>query len=132
MEKHKGPMPESVRNFWRIAVKGDITGDAEDIIDTWEDKLENYNAEGNGDYLGGIYKLDEEDLDEIRGIIAEYRLTREQEEAEREKRRLEEEKADEIMANHYADQIKKIVMSKPNKFLPKPRKSSLTPRRRGN
>jgi hypothetical protein len=132
MEKHKGPMPESVRNFWRVVVKSSITGEGEDIIDSWEDKLEDYNEKGDADYLGGIYKLTEEDLDEIRGIIAEYRQTREQEEAAREKRRLAEEKADEVMANHYADRIKKIVMSKPNKFLPKPRKTSLTPRRRGN
>jgi len=132
MEKHKGPMPESVKNFWRIAVKGDITGDGEDIIDTWERHTETDTETDMTGVLTGIYKLDEEDIDEIRDIIAEYRETREQEEAEREERRLAEEKADEVMANHYADRIKKIVMSKPNKFLPKPRKTSLTPRRRGN
>jgi len=79
--------------------------------------------------LTGIYKLTEEDLDQIREIITEYRVTREHEEAEREKRRLAEEKADAIMANHYADRIKKIVMSKPNQFLPKVSKPK---RSRGN
>ena len=132
MEKHKGPMPESVRNFWRSVVKGDITGDGEDIIDSWENKLEDYNEKGDGDYLGRIYKLTEEDLNEIREIIAEYRQTCEHEEAEREKRRLAEEKADLVMANHYADKIKKIVISKPNKFLPKPRKTPAPRRPRGN
>ncbi|MGC2237284.1 MAG: hypothetical protein WA584_14065 [Pyrinomonadaceae bacterium] len=132
MEKHKGPMPESVRNFWRVVVKGSISGEGEDIIDSWENNLENYDENGDGDYLGGIYKLTEEDMDEIREIIAEYRLTREQEEAEREKRRLAQQKADEVMAKHYADRIKKIVKSKPNKFLPKPRKLAAAPRRRGN
>lgn len=132
MEKHKGPMPESVRNFWRMVVKGDITGDGEDIIDSWENKLEDYNETGDADYLGGIYKLGKDDLDEIRQIIAEYRQTREHEEAEREKRRLAEEEADRVMANHYADKITSIVRSKPNKFLPKPRKSSAPRRPRGN
>ena len=132
MEKHKGPMPESVRNFWRIVVKGSLSGDGEDIIDSWEDNLEDYNEKGDGDYLGRIYKLSEEDMDEIREIIAEYRQTREHEDDEREKRCLAEEKADEVMANHYADKIKKIIISKPNKFLPKPRKSSAPRRPRGN
>jgi hypothetical protein len=131
MEKHKGPMPESVRNFWRGAVKGDITGDGEDIIDIWERHLDKETVDLT-DVLTGIYKLTEDDLEEIRDIIAEYRQTREQEEAEREKRRLAEEKADEVMANHCADKIKKIVMSKPNKFLPKPRKLAAPPRRHGN
>jgi len=36
MEKHKGPMPESVKNFWRVVVKGEVTGDGEDFIDKWE------------------------------------------------------------------------------------------------
>jgi hypothetical protein len=132
MEKHKGPMPESVRNFWRIVVKGDISGDGEDIIDNWENNLEDYDEAGDADYLGGIYKLDENDRNEIRAIIAEYRLTREHEEAEREKRRLAEEEADRVLANHYADRIKKIVISKPNKFLPKPRAVAAKPRRKGN
>jgi hypothetical protein len=132
MEKHKGTMPESVRNFWRSRVKGSLEGEGEDIIDTWEDKLEDYDEEGSTDYLRGIYKLDENDRQEIQAIIAEYRLTREQEEAGREKRRLAEEEADRVMANHYADRIKKIITSKPNKFLPKPRKIAAKPRRRGN
>jgi hypothetical protein len=132
MEKHKGPMPESVKNFFRICVEGDITGEGEYIIDVWERHTDKDSEVDQTSVLTGIYKLTEEDLDEIREIIKEYRLTREEEEAEREKRRLAEEKADEVMANHYADRIKKIVMSKPNKFLPKPRKPSLSPRRRGN
>lgn len=132
MEKHKGPMPESVKNFWRVEVKGSISGDGEDIIDSWENKLEDYDEKGDGDYLGGIYKLDEADRDGIRNIIAEFRLTREQEEAERERRRLAEEEADRVMANHYADKIKRIIMSKPNNFLPKPRKSTVPRRPREN
>jgi hypothetical protein len=123
MAKHKGPMPESVKNFWRICVEGDITGDGEDIIDKWEDYTDEDPRVDMSDVLSGIYRLTKDDLNEIREIVAEYRLTREQEEAERERRRLAEEQADEIMAEHYADRIKKIVMSKPNKFLPKQRKS---------
>lgn len=129
MEKHKGPMPESVKNFWRIVVKGDLSGDGEDVIDTWEEKVEEEFETPAHNYLAGIYKLTEEDLDEIREIVAEYRTAREQEEAGREKRRLAEEKADAIMANHYAERIKKIVTSKPNQFLPKVSKPK---RSRGN
>ncbi len=117
MSKHKGPMPESVKNFWRIVVAGDLSGEGEDVIDCWEEHLENKPEE---DVLSGIYKLSAEDLNEIGEIIAEYRRTREMEEEMREKRRLAEEKNDRIMANFYADKIKKIVMSKPNQFLPKP------------
>jgi len=120
MEKHKGPMPESVKNFWRIVVKGDVTGDDEDITDIWDEHTDTESEVSYQDVLMGIYKLTLEDLDQIREIINEYRTTREQEEAMREKRRLAEEKADAIMANHYAERIKKIVMSKPNQFLPKP------------
>jgi len=112
-------MPESVKNFWRIVVKGDVTGDGEDIIDVWDEHTDTESEVSHQDVLTGIYKLTLEDLSEIREIIDEYRTTREQEEAEREKRRLAEEKADAVMANHYADRIKKIVMSKPNQFLPK-------------
>lgn len=122
-------MPESVKNFWRIVVKGDISGDGEDIIDKWEDYLDEDGPDMSSVFLG-IYKLTEADLEEIGEIIAEYRRTRAEEETAREKRRLAEEKADEIMANFYADKIRKIVMSKPNKFLPKTRKTST--RRRGN
>lgn len=120
MEKHKGPMPEGVKNFWRIIVKGDVTGDDEDIIDIWDEHTDTESEVSYQEVLTGIYKLTLEDLDQIREIITEYRTTREHEEAVREKRRLAEEKADAIMANHYADRIKKIVMSKPNQFLPKP------------
>ena len=129
MKKHKGPMPESVKNFWRIVVKGDLSGDGEDVIDTWEEKVEETFETRDHNYLAGIYKLNEEDLDEIREIIVEYRAAREQEEAEREKRRLAEEEADAVMANHYAERIKKIVISKPNQFLPK---TSKPKRSRGN
>ena len=128
MEKHKGPMPESVKNFWRIVVKGDLSGDGEEVIDCWEEKVEEEFETHDHNYLAGIYKLSEEDLDEIREIIIEYRAAREQEEAEREKRRLAEEKADEIMANHYAERIKKIVTSKPNQFLPKASTRKKSPR----
>jgi hypothetical protein len=129
MEKHKGPMPENVKNFWRIVVKGEVTGEGEDFIDKWEELTDSEAEVSYQDVLTGIYKLAEEDIDEIREIVAEYRETREQEEAEREKRRLAEEKADAIMANHYADRIKKILMSKPNQFLPKISKPK---RSRGN
>ena len=129
MEKHKGPMPESVKNFWRIVVKGDLAGDGEDVIDKWEEYTEQQFETSDHNYLTDIYKLTEKDLDQIREIVAEYRVTREHEEAEREKRSLAEENADEIMANHYADRIKKIVMSKPNQFLPK---ISTPKRSRGN
>jgi hypothetical protein len=123
MAQHKGPMPEPVRDFWRIQVKGSISGDGEDVIDMWEDELNDYVSGGETDYIQRIYRLDDDDVKEIRDIISEFRQTREQEEAERERRRLAEEKADEAMANHYAEKIKKIIVSKPNKFLPKPKKA---------
>jgi len=129
MEKHKGPMPESVKNFWRIVVKGDLTGDGEDIIDVWDRHTEAAAEVSYQDVLTGIYKLTEDDIVEIRAIVREYNTTREEEEAERERRRLLEEEADRAMANHYADRIKKIVFSRPNQFLPK---ISTPKRSRGN
>lgn len=127
--KNKGPMPESVKNFWRIVVKGEVTGEGEDIISVWERHTEEDAEISYHDVLTGIYKLTEDDIVEIRAIVTEYNTTREEEEAERERRRLSEEEADRAMANHYADRIRKIVFSRPNQFLPK---ISTPKRSRGN
>ncbi len=106
-----------LRKFIELCVKQDLEAEGEHAIDKWADYMESGENEG----FTNIYKLTAEDREEIKAVIAEYRQTREQEETEREQRRLAEEHADEVLANHYADRIKKIVLARPNKFFPKPK-----------
>lgn len=112
-----------LRKFIEMCVKQDLDATGEHAIDKWEEQLENEQSEG----FVNVYQLTAADRAEIKAMIAEYRQTREQEEHEREQRRLAEERADEILANHYADRIRKIVLAKPNKFFPKP-KTKTAPR----
>lgn len=106
-----------LRKFIEQCVKHDLEAEGEHAIDKWADYFEDKENPGITD----IYKLTAADRDAIKVLIAEYRQTREHEENEREQRRLAEERADEVLANHYADRIRKIVLSKPNKFFPKPK-----------
>jgi len=109
-----------LRKFLELCVKQDFDAQGEHAIDKWEEYLEKA-----GDYLD-IYKLSEAEKAEIKFLIDEFRQTCEQEEMEREQLSAEDQ-ADEALANHYADRIRKIVFAKPNKFFPKP-KSKLTTR----
>lgn len=113
-----------LRKFIELCVKQDLDATGEYAIEVWEGHV----ADESGG-IQNIYHFTDTDRTEIKALIAEYRETREREEAEREQRRLAEEHADEVLANHYADRIKKIVMSRPNKFFPKPKSKPITRRK---
>lgn len=115
MSESKKVSRETLRNMMRVFIKTDMMWEGEDFIDSWEELMEKKH-----DSYISVYKLTTEDIDEIEGLIKEFRTTQAQEQAEREKRRLAEEEADEVVANHYAERIRKIIMSKPNDLLPKP------------
>lgn len=106
---------EQLRKFLQICIDGELAYEGEDAIDHWTDVIER-------DTDLQFYRLDEAAKQQIMEIAAEYWQAREQEEAEREQRRLAEEEADRIMANHYADKIRKIVLERMDKnWLPKPK-----------
>jgi len=113
---------EQLRKFIQLCIDQDLAADGEHAIEKWAEMIE------RDDNLQ-FYRLDDAAKRQIRDIAAEYWQAREQEEAERERRRLAEEEADEIMANHYADKIRKIVLERMDKrWLPKP-KPAASPRR---
>lgn len=114
---------EQLRKFLELCVEQDVSAEGEDAISRWSEMVE------RDDNYFDVYRLTAEDKQQIKDLIAEYYEARAQENAEREKRRISEEKADEVMANHYADRIKKIVLAKPNKFFPKPKAA---PRRKSH
>lgn len=109
---------EQLRKFLQSLIDGDLQREGEDAIESWMVKVE-----PNENYAD-IYKLSEADKQQMRLIGDEYFAAREREEAMREKRRLAEEEADRIMANHYANRIRKIVLNgMDKKWLPKPNAS---------
>lgn len=119
---------EKLRKFIEMCVEQDISAEGEDAIQIWEEHIKD---ESGG--IHNIYKLSEDERRQIKDLIAEFYAGREQEEERREQRRIAEEKNDEVVANHYADRIKKIVLAKTeNKFLPKPKLKPTAPRRKSN
>ncbi len=104
---------EQLRKFLQSSAEQDVAAKGEDAIQRWSEIVERDN-----DYFN-LYKLDETDKQQIKDIVSEYRTACEQELTEGEQRRVDDGKAEEIIANLYADRIKKIVYSKSNKFLPK-------------
>lgn len=114
---------EQMRKFLVLCVEQDLAIGGEDGVERWDEIADDPNH--------SVYHLDETDRRQIKTITAEYFVAREREEEERERRRLEEERADEIMANHYVERIKKIVLPKlDRRFLPKPKPTAA--RRKGN
>jgi plasmid stabilization system protein ParE len=114
---------EQLRKFIQLCIDQDLAADGEDAIEKWTEMVE-------GDSNLQFYRLDDAAKQQIRDIAAEYWEARRQEEAERERRRLAEEKADEIMANHYAGKIRNIVLERMDKrWLPKPKPNAATRRR---
>ncbi len=104
---------EQLKKFLQSSAAQDVSAKGEDAIERWSEIIERDN-----DYFN-LYKLDETDKQQIKDIISEYQTACEREITEREERRIDDKQDDEIIANHYADRIKKIVYSKSNKFLPK-------------
>ncbi len=104
---------EHLKKFLQLSAEQDISVKGEDAIERWSEIVERDN-----DYFN-LYKLDETDKQQIKDIVSQYRTACEQGIIEREERRVDDKQVEEIIANHYADRIKKIVYSKPNKFLPK-------------
>ncbi len=104
---------EQLKKFLQLSAEQDISIKGEDAIERWSEIVERDN-----DYFN-LYKLDETDKQQIKDIVSEYRTACEQEITEREQRPNENKQGEEIIANHYADRIKKIVYSKSSKFLPK-------------
>jgi len=104
---------EQLKKFLRLSAEQDVSAKGEDAIERWSEIVERDN-----DYFN-LYKLDETDKQQIKNIISEYRTACEHEITELERRRINDNQGEEIIANHYAEKIKKIIYSKPNKFLPK-------------
>ncbi len=104
---------EQLKKFLQLSAEQDISARGEVAIELWSEIVERDN-----DYFN-LYRLDETDKQQIKDIILEYRTACEQEITEREQRPNENKQGEEIIANHYADRIKKIVYSKSSKFLPK-------------
>ena len=104
---------EQLKKFLQLSAEQDISVNGEDAIERWSEIVERDN-----DYFN-LYKLNETDKQQIKTIISEYRTACEQEITSREQRRIDNNYGEEIIANHYADRIKKIIYSKSNKFLPK-------------
>jgi hypothetical protein len=106
---------EQLRKFIQLCIDNDLNSEGEDAIERWTERIEDGNEPQ-------FYRLDDAARQQISDIAAEYWQAREQEDAERERRRLAEEEADRIMANHYADKIKNIVLERMDKqWLPKPK-----------
>jgi hypothetical protein len=113
---------EQLRKFIQLCIDQDLAAEGEEAIERWTEMIE-------GDSNLQFYRLDEAAKGQILELAAEYRQAREQEEADRERRRRAEEEADRVMANHYADKIRKIVLERMDKkWLPKP-KPAASPRR---
>jgi len=104
---------EQLKKFLQLSAEQDISAKGEDAIERWSEIVERDNEYFN------LYKLDETDKQQIKDIISEYRTAGEREITEREQSRADDKQSEEIIANHYADRIKKIVYSKSNRFLPK-------------
>ena len=104
---------EHLKKFLQLSAEQDISVKGEAAIERWSEIVER-----DDDYFN-LYKLDETDKQQIKDIVSEYRTACSQEVTEGERRRIDDKQGEEIIANHYADRIKKIVYSKPNKFLPK-------------
>ena len=106
---------EQLKKFLQLIAEQDVSAKGENAIERWSEIVE----QGN-DYFN-LYKLDETDKQKIRDIVSEYRTACKQGISERQQHRVDDEQGDEIIANHCADRIKKIVYSKANKLLPKPK-----------
>lgn len=106
---------EQLRKFLQSSAEQDVAAKGEGAIQRWSEIVERDNDHFN------LYKLDETDKQQIKDIVLEYRTACKQEITERKQRRIGDNQGEEIIANHYADKIKKIVYSKSNKFLPKPK-----------
>ena len=113
MQVMKDKKREQLKKFMQLSTEQDISVKGVDAIERWSEIVERDNSYFN------LYKLDETDKQQIKDIVSEYRTACEQELTEGEQRRVDDGKAEEIIANLYADRIKKIVYSKSNKFLPK-------------
>jgi hypothetical protein len=104
---------EQLKKFLQLFAEQDVAAKGDYAIDRWSEIVERDNNYFNP------YKLDETDKQQIKDIVSEYRTACEYEIAEREQRRIDDNQGEEIIANHYADKIKKMVYSKSNKFLPR-------------
>lgn len=113
---------EQMRRFLQMCVDQDLSAEGEHAIENWTEKAE------SKEYDHQFYRLDDDAKRQILDIAAEYRQAREQEEAERERRRLAEEEADRVMANHYADKMKKIVLERMNETWKRKPKSAASTR----
>jgi molecular chaperone DnaK (HSP70) len=98
---------EQLKKFLQLSAEQDTSAKGEDAIERWSEIVERDN-----DYFN-LYKLDETDKQQIKDIVSEYRTACELEITEREQRRDDDKPGEEIIANHYADRIKKIS-TRPN------------------